>query len=391
MNTTRRDFLSALGGSAAAGLALGLNHPLFAMAKDPDARADRTLKVLILGGTGFLGPAVVEVAKKRGHTLTLFNRGKTRPELFPDVEKLRGDRKTDLKALEGRKWDVVLDNCGYVPRVVKASADLLKENVAHYIFISSISVYGETVRPNADETTPVGRIPNEDTEEVTGETYGPLKALCEQAAEKSMPGRVANIRPGLIVGPGDPTDRFTYWPVRVDRGGEVLCPNSPKEAIQVIDVRDLGAWIVRVMEEKTTGVFNATGPKGVLTMGQTLKACQDASKTASTLTWVDTAFLKASKVEAWQDMPAWVPCEGESEGFSKINIARAVAAGLTFRPIEATVRDTLAWWKTLPEDRRAKLRAGISPEREAEVLKAWHERKADHPAAAAPKEPAKSK
>ncbi len=330
------------------------------------------LSILMLGGTGFLGPHTVEAALKRGHKVTLFNRGKTRPGLFPDLEKLQGDReKDDLKALEGRKWDAVVDTSANVPRWVKKSAAVLGPNIGHYIYISSVSVYDDTSKPGMDETSAVGKIADETTEKITGESFGPLKALSEKAALEAMPGKVAVVRPGLIVGPDDPTDRFTYWPVRVAKGGEVLAPGSPDDPIQLMDVRDLGAFLVRLIEDKTTGIFNALGPDKLLSMGQTLEACKKVAMSDASFTWCDADFLKKQGVHAWSDMPAWVPSTGDSAGFMKVSNARAIKAGLTFLPIADTAKTTLDWFRTLPEDRRAKLRAGITPEREAKVLAAW--------------------
>jgi 2'-hydroxyisoflavone reductase len=238
MTLTRREFLRT---SAATGAAVGLSSTLAGVLVNPghllatDAiylaePARQPIKLLILGGTAFLGPAIVNAAVARGHTITLFNRGKTNPQLYPELEKLRGDRNGDLEALAGRQWDAVIDTSGYYPRVVKMSAELLAPNVGHYTFISSISVYRDFKTPDMTEAAPVGTIDDPTIEEITGETYGPLKALCEQAAEAAMPGRVANIRPGLIVGPRDRSDRFTYWPVRIARGGEVLCPGNGDDA-----------------------------------------------------------------------------------------------------------------------------------------------------------------
>jgi 2'-hydroxyisoflavone reductase len=294
--------------------------------------------------------------------------------LFEHLEQLRGDRDGDLDALKGRTWDVVIDTSGYVPRIVRDSATLLAENVKQYIFISSVSVYASNAKPNADEDAPVGTLDDPTIEQVTGATFGPLKALCEQAAEEAMPGRVANIRPGLIVGKRDGSDRFTYWPVRIDRGGDVLCPSDGSDSVQIIDVMDLGKWIVHVAEKNITGVFNALGPKGGMPMRTMLEACQDVSDNASNLVWVDAEFLAQHGVRAWSDMPAWVPAIGGSRGFGTRSCARAIAAGLTFRPIRDTCAETLKWFKTLPDERQKNLRAGISAERETEVLKAWRAR-----------------
>jgi 2'-hydroxyisoflavone reductase len=303
----------------------------------------------------------------------LFNRGKTHPELFPDVEKLRGDRDGKLDALKGRKWDAVVDTSGYVPRIVKMSAELLAPAVKQYVFISSISVYPDDVKPGADESTAVQELTEPGSEEVR-KHYGALKALCERAAEAAMPGRTTNIRPGLIVGPGDPTDRYTYWPVRIDRGGEALAPGTPQDPVQYVDARDLAAWIVHTIERRTVGVYNATGPDRRLGIGAMLASCRKASPAPATLSWIPEKFLEEHKVSAWSDVPVWT---GASGGFSSIDCTKAIRAGLRFRPADDTAKDTLAWWKTLPEDRRKKLRAGLSAEREQEVLAAWKSRPAN--------------
>jgi 2'-hydroxyisoflavone reductase len=364
--TNRRDFLGL-----SAGAMLGAS--VIAHAGDEPAR--RPLSILMLGGTGFLGPQTVEAALRRGHKVTLFNRGKTRPGLFPDLEKLHGDRETDdLKALEGRKWDAVVDTSANVPRWVKKAAAVLGPNIGHYVYISSVSVYADTSKPGMDESTAVATITDETTEKITGETYGALKALSEKAAEAAMPGRVSVVRPGLIVGPDDPTDRFTYWPVRVARGGEVLAPGSAGDPVQLIDVRDLGAFLVKLIDDKTTGVFNALGPDKLMTIGETLAACKQVAKSDATFTWADAEFLAKQGIHAWSDMPVWVPSSGESAGFHRVSNARAIKAGLKFLPIADTAQATLDWFRTLPEDRRAKLRAGISPDREAKVLAAWKAR-----------------
>ena len=354
------------------------------------------MSLLILGGTGFLGPHLVEIALDRKHKVTIFNRGRTEKRkggLFKDepVERLYGNRdpnkhaeETDdttpkgLTSLEGGKWDAVIDTSGYYPRMVKASAEMLAPNAKWYSFISSMSVYASTADRGMDETAAVGTI-TDTTVETMGqnfENYGPLKALCEQEAEKAFTGRCASVRPGLIIGPGDPTDRFTYWPVRVDRGGEVLAPGTPNDPIQVVDVRDLAEWLITMAERRTAGVFNAMGPKTGLTMGIMLDACKAAAPASDAkFTWASAAFLREQNVSAWGDMPVWIPPEGDTAGFHQANPDRAVAAGLRFRPIGETARDTLAWWKTQPQERQSKpTRAGIAAEREAEVLKAWHER-----------------
>jgi 2'-hydroxyisoflavone reductase len=379
LRRSRRAFLkNAAAAAALAGFSAG--GAVFARDKKK-AKADakpvkgKGLKILILGGTRFLGPAVVEVAQKHGHTLTLFNRGKSDPGRFPDLETLLGDRDGNLKALEGRKWDAVVDTSGYVPRIVRDSTNLLKDNVGQYLFISTLSVYSDNSKAWMDESGPLLTIPDPTNENVR-ENYGALKALCEQAAESVMPGRVTNVRPGLIVGPDDPSDRFTYWPVRVAKGGEVLAPGSPPDPVQFIDVRDLGAWCVKAIEDHTVGVFNAvgpnTGPKDEIGIGVLLEACNRAGGGKANFTWCDASFLEAQKVEAWSDMPVWVPPTGDSAGFARTSCTRAISKGLTFRPVPDTVKATLDWFRKEPADRQAKLKAGIAPEREAEVLAAWH-------------------
>lgn len=331
-------------------------------------------KILILGGTGFLGPALVEAAQHRGHTLTLFNRGKTHPGLFPDVEQLHGDRDGNLKALEGHKWDAVIDTSGYVPRLVKASAELLAPNVEQYVFISSISVYKDGIAPGGDENSPVATVEDEKTEDVS-QYYGALKALSEKAAQAAMPGRITVVRPGLIVGQGDTTDRFSYWPVRVARGGEVLAPGDGEDPVQFIDVRDLAAFVIGLVERRTVGTFNALGPVHTLTMRELLEACKAASGADATFTWVEWSWLvEQQKVMPWSNMPVWIPRQGEDKGFTQISNARALAQGLTLRPPVDTARDTLAWFKAQPPERQQKLHAGVTPEREHEVLAAWHQR-----------------
>jgi len=358
----RRDVLKG-----AAGLAATLAFARGFAAETPG----KPLRILVLGGTRFVGPHFIELAQARGHAISMFNRGRTNIGRVQDVEVLNGDRDGKLESLQGKQWDAVLDTSGYVPRIVKLSADLLASGTAHYVFVSSISVYSSFARPN-DERSPVATIADPTVEKVTGETYGALKALSEQAAEKSMPGRVTVLRPGLIVGPEDNTDRFTYWPARVDRGGEVLAPNTPADRIQVVDVRDLAAFMLAVIEKRALGTFNVISPPGQFTMGALLDACVQAAKSDAQATWVPTAFLQEQKVAPWSDMPVWIPETGGEAGTSLTSVERAIAAGLTIRPLPDTVRDTLAWHRSRPEEQKAKLKAGIAPEREKEVLAAWH-------------------
>jgi 2'-hydroxyisoflavone reductase len=332
------------------------------------------MKILVLGGTVFLGRHIVDNALARGHEVTLFNRGRHNPDLFPDVEKLRGDRDGDLGVLAGRRWDAAIDTSGYIPRVVRATATALADAVNHYTFISSISVYADFRTPHMDERAPVGTLTDPTVEEVTGESYGPLKALCEQAVEEVLPGRALIVRPGLLVGPPDPTDRFTYWPHRVAAGGEVLAPGRPEHAIQFIDARDLAAWIVRMVEAGQTGVYNATGPATPYTLGELLETCRVAAGNDARFTWVPEAFLLEREVGPWMEVPLWVPEEEDNAGFDNVDCSKALAAGLTFRPVLDTVRDTLAWDAGRPAD--TERRAGLKPEREADLLAAWHAREA---------------
>lgn len=346
--------------------------PGLALAPEPVLLGGERLKILVLGGTGFLGPHLVEAMHQRGHTPTLFNRGKTRPNLFPDVEKLRGDRDGDLRALQGRSWDAVIDTSGYVPRVVRASAELLAPHVRQYVFVSSISVYANTTTPGMDETHPIATMSDPTSEDVLP-NYGALKALCEQAVEAVLPARTTNIRPGLIVGPGDPSDRFSYWPARIAQGGEVLAPGNPSDPVQYIDVRDLADFILTALERGTIGVFNVNGPAQPIGIGGLLEACKTVSGSDARFTWAPLDFLEAQKLAPWSDMPVWVPPIEDGIGMTTTSSARAIAQGLTYRALEDTVKATLDWWATLPPERQAKLRAGITREREASVLAAWHQ------------------
>ena len=375
----RRTFLE---GSLATGALVGLScassspSSSTAAAPPPPAKTRPKKSILILGGTGFLGPHTVEAARERGHTLTLFNRGKTNPGMFTDIEQLHGDRDGKLEALAGRRWDAVIDNSGYVPRIVRQSAELLAPNVGQYIFISTISVYEDQKAPWMDESAPLRTLPpgKENVEEVRGEFYGALKVACEKVVMGALPGRAAVVRPGLIVGPGDPTDRFTYWPVRIDKGGEALAPGSGDDPVQYVDSRDLASFLVTMVEEGTMGTFNALGPERSFPMKELLAGCVAATPSPASLTWVPADFLEKHEVGAWMDMPVWIP-SGPDGVYGQMSNKAAVAKGLKFRPTVDTARDTLAWWKTLPEERRAKPKAGLSPEREKEVLAAWKARK----------------
>ena len=361
MQLHRRDFLAA-----SAALALSCHST-----RSRTETLPKQLSVLILGGTGFLGPALVEVCRARGHTVTLFNRGKTRPELFPDLEKLQGDRDPNkgegIKALSGRRFDAVFDDSGYYPRHVRASAELMAPNVGQYVYVSSISCYARTDIENADESAELARIPDPTVETMGAqyENYGALKALCEEAAQAALPGRATVIRPGYIVGPGDPTDRFTYWPVRIGRGGDVLAPGAASDPVQVIDVRDLAAFMLRCVEQRFIGRFNACGPAKKLEWGRVLTDCQALAKEPSSLHWVGLDELEQLGP---LNLPIWAPYAGETKGFHMTSNRAAIAKGLEFRPIEDTLRDLTAWFYSLPEERQKQLRAGLSAEAERAAL-----------------------
>jgi 2'-hydroxyisoflavone reductase len=325
------------------------------------------MRILILGGTVFLGRALVDQALQRGHQLTLFNRGQSNPGLYPQVERLTGDRKVDLSALQGRRWEAVIDTCGYLPRVVAASATALAAFVEHYTFISTESVYASPLQPGLDESAPVGVLADESVEEINGETYGPLKALCEQAVEAALPGDTLVVRPGLIVGPYDVSDRFTYWPYRVAQGGRVLAPGRPERGVQFIDVRDLAEWIVSLVEKGQTGVFNADGLPQAVSMQALLETSKAVSGSDARFVWVGDQFLTENNVGAWMEMPLWIPeNDPDAAGFFAIRVDKALAAGLIYRPLIETVTDTLAWAQTRPAD--YSWRAGLSREREARLI-----------------------
>jgi 2'-hydroxyisoflavone reductase len=425
---TRRDLLR---GGLAAAAALGLSPACGAPAAGPRAGTTPApaaapppkQRILILGGTGFLGPKTIDAALARGHEVTIFNRGK-REKLRPlkaKVEHLYGNRDPSLPAddergpdgallrpdgsprgleqLAGRTWDVVIDNSGYFPRMVEASAKLLAGSAARYIFISSISAYAESPPAGGDETAPLATIadPTVETMGASFENYGALKALCERAAEAAFPARAAIVRPGYIVGPGDPTDRFTYWPERIARGGEVLAPGSPSDPLQWIDVRDLAEWLVRLAEQRTTGTFNAVGPSQPGRWGDVLAACASAAgPAAGTLTWVPADWLAANGMGSEDAFPIWTAPVDKQAGFHRWSNDRAEAAGLRFRPMAETARDLLAWLpgeieervrvtRELTEAAKAKgqprelpdprvLRAGPKPDRERELLAAYRAR-----------------
>lgn len=371
MQTTRRRFIK----TSAAASALAFSASATRLFGQP---SPKPMRILILGGTGFIGPYEVKYALSRGHKVTTFNRGKTHPgELPAEVEQLVGDRNGKLDALKNREWDVVIDDPATLPAWVRDAAQMLQGHVERYVFISTISVYADIQAAGVDENGPLQKYDGPDPYKETLEamraggfkTYGPLKALSEQEAGKWFPGKTLIIRPGLIVGPNDQTDRFTYWPVRIDRGGEVLAPGNPDDPVQFIDARDLAEWTIRMVENREIGNYNATGPAKPLTIRTMLEEMKSALKSHATFTFVPNEFLQQQKVQAWSDMPVWA---GDELGLSRTKIDKAVAKGLTFRPLAQTSRDTLAWFKSLPAERQSKMRAGLTAEREKEVLSAWH-------------------
>ena len=330
------------------------------------------MKILIIGGKRFLGIALVEALLQAGHTPTLFNRGLTNPELFPKVKQLTGDREKDLDVLKRRKWDAVIDTCGYLPRVVKQSAEFLSTRCEMYVYISSVSVYRNFANPDIDENYDLAQLEDPEDEDYTGPSYGSLKALCEYEIQQYFKGKVLVVRPGLIVGPNDPTDRFTYWPWRVSLGGNILAPAPPSSNLQFIDVRDLAAFIIKAIENQREGVYNAVGPKRPGNFGSLLVGCREAASSDANFVWVAEPFLLREEVAPWTELPLWVPStDPVFSGFYNINNNKAIKDGLTFRPLSETVVDTLNWLKSLPKSK--KLKVGLDPIKEAKLIKKYQD------------------
>lgn len=374
--TSRRDFLRA---TAAAGGALGLGLVPGARAdrqsSDSEAQAgsEEKLKILVLGGTGFIGPHTVQYAMDRGHEITLFNRGRSNTHLFPELEKLVGDRNGDLESLRGRRWDVCFDNNASNIDWVEYSTEFLKDSVDRYHYVSSRSAYSDL------SSIPMGIHAPTFTFETAGVEpgaerlpYGLQKALCERQVQKIFPEHSTIFRPGLIIGPGDHTDRFTYWPVRIHRGGEVLAPSDGYDPVQIIDVRDFTEWMVRVAENEYNGVFNCVGPATPRPMAELLYGIRAVTTAETTFTWVPLSFLAEHEVRPYSEMPVWLPPTPGREGFARFDLTPEVKRGFTFRPLAVTTKDTLDFHFSRPLERQQQLRAGISAEREAEVLAAWH-------------------
>jgi 2'-hydroxyisoflavone reductase len=367
MATTRRDFINT---TAAAMAAVGLGGVGPAGASHHEKKAAKPMKILILGGTGFIGPHMVRAALERGHTVSIFNRGRTNTHLFPEVEKLKGDRDGDLESLKGKTWDAVIDNTGYVPRHVRDSCDLLKGNVGRYLFTSTGSVYDlDTER--VDEDSKLLEVTHPESEEVD-KYYGELKVLCEQAVQQRYSETGTIVRPHIVAGPGDTTDRYTYWPVRIDHGGEMIAPGDPATPVQYIDVRDLSEFCLHLVEQNTPGVFNGAGPTpSELSMPGLLYAIRGVTSSDVHFTWVDEKFLAEHEVGLF-GFPLWVSLKSGYRGLARISVARSIKNGLTFRPLAVTAHDTLEWFKSEPEERRDKLQLNL--ERDAKILAAWHSR-----------------
>lgn len=342
------------------------------------------MKILIIGGTKFLGRHIIDAAQARGHEVTLFNRGtKYADEKLENVEQIHGNRNTEIEKLGGRTWDVCIDTCGYLPQSVNMSAEFLRDKVKQYIFISSISAYAGFSQKNFDESAPLAELTDEQREAferidpkaeltamVLGEMYGALKVLCEQAAEKAMPGRALIVRSGLIVGEFDWTDRFTYWVMRVDKGGEVFAPGSSERFVQFIDGSDLALWIIKAAEENTNGIFNVTGKPMDLTFGKLLEEIKAVTNSDAEFVWSSQEFIRAEDVKQWSEMPLYLDeTDADSQGFLAANVDRALAKSLEFRPLRDTIRDTLNWRKSIESE----LKAGISSEREAGLLEKLRE------------------
>jgi 2'-hydroxyisoflavone reductase len=361
----RRRFISAAAGAVLAAAA----------ERSTSGAKQRPLHILILGGTQFVGVHMTERAVERGHVVTLFNRGRTHPELFPQLEKLQGDRDGKLETLEGRSWDAVIDDSGYIPRHVKLSAQLLARNVRQYLYISSVSAYASFVAPNREDSA-LGKLADESIEKIDGSTYGPLKALCEKVVTTALPGRATVLRPGYIVGPYDNTDRFTYWPARAARGGDMLAPGTAGDPIQFIDARDLARFAINALEKHVTGTFNVVAPPRQFSMGKliatSIASANSLAHPASPPlpTWVAADFLASRYPDA--DIPIWVPSHGDEAAFAYTSAALSLNAGLTITPIRKTVDDTLAWQLSRPENERTHPKAGLSADVEREILAAWH-------------------
>jgi 2'-hydroxyisoflavone reductase len=326
------------------------------------------MRILILGGTIFLGRHIIDAAQTHGHEVTIFHRGEHASHTS-SIQELYGNRNDNLRSLENGTWDVVIDTSGYIPRLVRNTAELLRQRIGRYVFISSLSVYPDDIPPNIDESYLVSRLEDTQIEEITSDTYGPLKAMCEDVITKMYGNQSLIIRPGLIVGPYDPTDRFTYWPRRITRGGEVLAPERSSIPVQFIDVRDLSKWIISMIEKDGSGVYNATGPDHDLTLGEIFTTAKSFSGSNARFIWTNERFLRDQGVSPWSDLPLWLP-EEQFPGFNRINCQKAISVGLTYSPLVETIHSTMEWDTTRPAGTTYK--AGLGPQRESEILAAWH-------------------
>jgi 2'-hydroxyisoflavone reductase len=384
MTIDRRTFLKS---SALIGGAVGLGLPgaadaftadgVRALAYRPETgdAQPKPLRILILGGTGFIGPNQVQYALERKHKVTLFNRGKTNATLFPKVPRLIGDRNepNGHDALKKGTWDVVIDNPTTNPKWVRDAGQALKGRVGHYMFVSTISVFSDNSIIGMDENGPLNKPTDIDAPfDRAAQFYGPNKVRSEMEAKNQFGDNVTIVRPGLIVGPGDLSDRFSYWPVRIDKGGEILAPGTPNDPVQYVDARDLGEWMIRLAENHTLGTFNATGPKTPTNIAEMLYGIKSVTTSDAKFTWVPADFLAEKQVRAWSDMPVWVPPIGRSAGFARVNCEKAYAAGLTFRPLADTAKDTLTWYHSRPAAEQEKARAGLAADKEKTVLAEWH-------------------
>ncbi len=371
MFASRRDFIQTL---AATGAALSLPARSAASARSAMKPQRRVMDILILGGTGFIGPHLVRATVERGHNVSVFNRGRSNHRLPDGVETLIGDRNNNHSALEGRRWDIVIDNsatrnAGWV----RTSAQLLKDTVDRYLFTSTRSVYSDFSEIGMNEDGPVHDVQQSMVDRNERQPYGPEKVLSEREVRAAFGDRTLVVRPGLIVGPGDNTDRFSYWPIRVDRGGEMLAPGDPDTPVMFIDARDLAEWYVRLAENNNTGVLNALGPASRLSFGELLYGCRAVTTAPISFTWVDADFLIEHEQRPYgRTMPMWQPPRGNRRGFQQFDLSRPLAAGIQYRPLAVTARDTLDFHYSRPAERRQGLRAGLSAEQEAELLRAWH-------------------
>lgn len=377
MPNDRRTFLKLSAGAGAV-LTLGAARPGMAAAPSrapaasPPVRG-QAMRILVLGGTSFIGPHQIQYGMDRGHEISIFNRGRTNTHLFPEVEKLVGDRAiSDYDSLRGKTWDVVIDNSAINPTWVRDAAQMLKDQAERYIFVSTRSVYSDVSRIPMSIEAPVWTYETAGVDPAAERLpYGLSKSLAEAEAREAFGERTTIFRPGLIIGPGDRTDRFTYWPVRIDRGGEVLAPGDGSDPVQIIDVRDFGEWLIRMAESGPNGTYNVVGPRTPRPMDQLLYGIKAATSAECTFTWVDTDFLISAGVRPYAEMPVWRPARDGSEGFARFDLSREVELGLTFRPLAQTAADTLEFHYARPAEQQDPLRAGLTAEEEREILRLW--------------------